>query len=140
MMKQVDILLHTRQTAQGDAADFSQRLSGTLQKTEDGLLLRYTETDENGLTTDNSFLFGKDSALLRRTGAVGSEMRFLPGCDTIAPYHTFYGTFDFLLHTDYFRHTLCENGGKAMLRYTLSAQGSPVGEYTLKLHITEKDD
>lgn len=140
MMKQVDIVLRTRQTMQGETSDLSQLACGTLEQTETGFLLRYTEKDENGLATDNAFLLTDTVGTLQRSGAVKSEMRFRPGCDSPFLYHTFYGTFDFTLHTEYFRHSLTENGGKVMIRYTLSAQGQSVGEYTLKLHITEKDD
>jgi len=139
-MKHVTITIRTRQMLQGEAMDFSQTLSGTLEQVENGILLRYGEKDENGLITDNEFLFCPDCAVLRRTGAVRSEMRFCPGTNAPSPYRTFYGTFDLTLHTDYLRHSLSEHGGKVMIRYTLSAQGQPMGEYTLKLHITEKDD
>lgn len=139
-MKDVTVVIRTRQTVDGEMSEISQIASGTLEQTADGFLLRYTEKDENGLATDNQFLFGEDSALLRRSGSVRSEMQFLPGCDTASPYRTFYGTFDFLLRTDYYRHGITMQGGKAMIRYTLSAHGQRMGEYTLKLHITEKDD
>ena len=140
MMKQVTIVLRTRQTVDGETAEFSQHAAGTLEQTENGFLLRYAEQDENGLATDNAFLLTDTHGYLKRSGAVKSEMRFRPGADSVFPYHTFYGTFDFTLHTAYFRHTLSERGGKVMIRYTLSAQGQIVGDYTLKLHITEKDD
>jgi len=139
-MKQVNIVIHTRQTVDGDSTTLSQNAVGTLEQTPRGFLLRYRETDENKLSTDNTFLFAEDHALLKRTGAVNSEMRFRPGANSVFPYRTFYGSFDLTLYTEYLRFSPNGSGGKAMIRYTLSAQGQLMGDYTLKLHITEKDD
>jgi len=139
-MKDVTVVIRTRQAVDGENNEFSQIASGTLEQTAEGFLLRYTEKDENGLATDNQFLFGGERAFLKRTGAVNSEMRFRVGANSVFPYRTFYGSFDLTLHTEYLRACFDEQGGKAMIRYTLSAHGQLMGEYTLKLHITEKDD
>ena len=139
-MKAVNITIRTRQMLDGETLEFKQESPGMLEESDHGFLLHYQEKDESGMTTDTSLLLCGTHASLKRTGAVKSEMRFQENTSYSFPYHTPYGTFSLTLATSYLRHTMTERGGKVMIRYTLSAQEQLMGEYTLKLHITEKDD
>ena len=135
----VTIAIRSRQRL--DSQDFVTRqdLSGTLRQTDTGWLLTYREETSDG-AVDTRLTLEEAEGTLARTGAVHCRMAFVPGETGPAPYETALGRLDLQLSTTYFRHDLTHSGGSVLVRYTLSAQGQSLGNYTLQLHIKEKDD
>lgn len=137
----VSVAIHSRQQLDGQDFLTQQKHAGTLTPTSSGWLLEYQEEnpDDSG-TIVTTLVINSQEAVLTRSGAVRCQMRFAPGQAHAVPYETSLGRLDFHLTTTYLGHALSPSGGNVMVRYTLSTQGQPMGDYTLKLHIKEKDD
>lgn len=137
----VQVAIRSRQQLDGQDFLTQQEHSGILTATAHGWLLEYQETSSDAPDTITTTLtLSGQEAVLTRSGSVRCQMRFAPGKTDTVCYETSLGSLDLHLATTYLGHTLSPTGGNIMVRYTLSAQGQPMGDYTLKLHIKEKDD
>lgn len=114
----------------------NQQLKGTLVLSEEQVLLSYQEPENmgGGLTR---LTFRKEGAAMERTGQYAAKMEFQTGKSLPARYETPYGVPNLTVTASTVGHNLTAAGGKAMLRYTLTSEGMPIGTYTLKFNVKE---
>ena len=85
---------------------------GTLELTEEGLLLTYQETALTGMEgTTTTFEVSGPQVILRRVGSVNSQMVFEEGRQHTSLYETPYGELSVDIQTSALRHNLSERGG-----------------------------
>ncbi len=104
---------------------------------EDGVLyLRYAESDLTGLKgTDTTFELHGDKVILRRSGAVSSEMVFVPGEVHQSLYNTEEGALLITVHTTAVEDEMTLNGGSLHVSYDITIEGLGMGriDYWLKV-------
>ncbi|MBO4915129.1 MAG: DUF1934 domain-containing protein [Oscillospiraceae bacterium] len=112
---------------------------GTMRRDAGALLLAYEEPAElelGGVSTELE-LRG-ERAVLRRSGAVSSELRFEVGAPHSSLYETAYGCFPAELTTHALRARVGERGGLIELRYSLCLGGA-ADEHKLKILIKTEE-
>lgn len=104
---------------------------------EDGVLfLRYAESDLTGLKgTDTTFELHRNKVILRRTGAVTSEMIFVPGEIHESLYNTEEGALLITVHTTAVEDEMTLTGGSLHVSYDITIEGLGMGriDYWLKV-------
>lgn len=104
---------------------------------EDGVLfLRYAESDLTGLKgTDTTFELHRNKVILRRTGAVTSEMIFIPGEVHQSLYNTEEGALLITVHTTAVEDEMTLTGGSLHVSYDITIEGLGMGriDYWLKV-------
>jgi uncharacterized beta-barrel protein YwiB (DUF1934 family) len=72
--------------------------------------ISYEESEVSGLEGTTTLLkLGKEEAVLKRTGALSSEMTFRIGCETKNAYNTQYGLFDLSILTHKIDINVCNS-------------------------------
>ena len=104
---------------------------------EEGVLfLRYAESDLTGLKgTDTTFELHRNKVVLRRTGAVTSEMVFVPGEVHQSLYNTEEGALLITVHTTAVEDEMTLMGGSLHVSYDITIEGLGMGriDYWLKV-------
>ena len=104
------------------------------------LLLRYLEPAELGLAGVATELeLCEGCAVIRRSGAVKSELRFEEGVPHTSLYETAHGSFTAELTTHALRARLGSRGGLVELRYTLCLGGAE-DEHRMKILIRTEEE
>lgn len=112
---------------------------GTLEPTEEGMVLSYQETELTGMEgTTTSFEVRGPQVILTRTGGVSSQMVFEEGKQHTSLYETPFGEMAIDIQTSRLRHNLTEQGGLMDLRYSISVNHSVAGRNTFKLRVRRK--
>ena len=86
-MKQVKV--HFRSFAGG--VKFVKIYNATIENCDKGVVIRYEETDDNGLTKTEVQIIDGDFVTVKRIGIFSNEMHFKLGCDFSGEYITPYG-------------------------------------------------
>lgn len=96
---------------------------------EDGILyLRYAESELTGLRgTDTVFELHRGRVVLRRVGAVTSEMVFVPGQVHQSLYNTEEGALLITVHTTAVEDEMTLGGGKLHVAYDITIEGLGMG-------------
>ncbi len=96
---------------------------------EDGVLfLRYAESELTGLRgTDTTFELHRGRVVLRRTGAVSSEMVFVPGQVHQSLYNTEQGALLITVHTTAVEDEMTLEGGTLHVAYDITIEGLGMG-------------
>ncbi len=107
---------------------------------EDGVLfLRYAESDLTGLKgTDTTFELHKDRVILRRTGAVTSEMIFVPGEVHQSLYNMEEGALLITVHTMAVEDEMTLMGGSLHVSYDITIEGLGMGTIDYWLSVRPK--
>jgi len=135
----VTISLRSEQLLNGEKDHFEQQTDGTLILLDGEAQLLYQERGDGEADHSTVTLsLRPDSAQMSRSGAVTTEMLFVPGEKRSGTYFTPYGGIDLSVSTEYYRCDLSETGGKAMIRYSLEMDHHSTGSYTLKFNIKKK--
>ena len=104
---------------------------------EDGILyLRYAESELTGLKgTDTVFELHRNKVVLRRTGAVSSEMVFAPGRVHESLYNTEQGALLITVRTRAVEDEMTLTGGSLHVSYDINIEGLGMGriDYWLKV-------
>ena len=100
---------------------------------ETGLMLRYTETENQGTA---SLLLTEGLADLKRNGDTRSRMTFVNAKLLPCSYVTPKGTLDFSIYTHEQSFTVDAQGGCFKVRYTLLAAGKQVADNVLTVEWT----
>lgn len=136
-MKTTNVKITLRSELPGEEI-VNQELLGTLtMRDEETVELSYKEPQTMGGVT--RLTFSKDRATMERTGQYSAKMEFQVGKSLAARYETPYGIPKLTVTASTVGHTLKETGGKAMLRYSITSDGMPIGTYTLKFNVKEND-
>lgn len=124
-------------TVRGEGAAYTVR--GRAERRGGALLLSYEEPPELGMGRVTTALALHDGfAVLTRSGAVRSELRFEPGSPHSSVYETPHGSFPAELTTHTLRARLGARGGVVELRYTLRLGGA-ADEHRLRLLIRTEE-
>lgn len=107
---------------------------------EDGVLfLRYAESDLTGLKgTDTTFELRKDKVILRRSGAVTSEMVFVPGEVHQSLYNMEDGALMITIRTTAVEDEMTLIGGSLHVSYEITIEGLGMGQIDYWLRVRPK--
>lgn len=112
---------------------------GTLELTEEGLRLSYEESALTGMEgTTTTFEVKGPQVILRRSGAVNSQMVFEEGRQHTSLYETPFGELTVDIQTSRLRHTLSERGGLMEIRYSIAVEHTVTGRNCFKLRVRRK--
>lgn len=131
MERRAHLFLQSRQHLEGGEERFSQHREGLLCETPEGIVLNYRE-DAGGA----ALRFAGNTVELRRPG---TRLTFRAGETRPGQYATPYGTLALSVRTDYLRHSVTMDGGKALLRYELLDRGGSLGTFALTIQITVQE-
>ena len=108
---------------------------------EEGILyLRYAESDLTGLKgTDTCFEIRRDKVILRRTGAVTSEMVFVPGEVHQSLYNTEEGALMITVRTTAVEDEMTLRGGSLHVSYDITIEGLGMGRIDYWLRVRPKE-
>ena len=107
---------------------------------EDGVLfLRYAESELTGLRgTDTIFELHRDKVVLRRVGAVTSEMVFIPGQVHQSLYNTEEGALLITIRTTAVDDEMTLAGGTLHVAYDITVEGLGTGQIDYWLNVRPK--
>ena len=106
---------------------------GTLELTEEGLLLTYQETALTGMEgTTTTFEVSGPQVILRRVGSVNSQMVFEEGRQQT------YGELSVDIQTSALRHNLSERGGLLEIKYSIAVEHTVTGRNSFKIRVKRK--
>lgn len=107
---------------------------------EDGVLyLRYAESELTGLRgTDTIFELHRNKVVLRRVGAVTSEMIFIPGQVHQSLYNTEEGALLITVHTTAVEDEMTLAGGSLHVSYDITIEGLGMGKIDYWLEVRPK--
>ena len=112
---------------------------GTLELTEEGLLLTYQETALTGMEgTTTTFEVSGPQVILRRVGSVNSQMVFEEGRQHTSLYETPYGELSVDIQTSALRHNLSERGGLLEIKYSIAVEHTVTGRNCFKIRVRRK--
>ena len=112
---------------------------GTMELTEDGLLLSYEETELTGMQgTTTSFAVQGKRVTLTRSGTVNSQMIFEEGKQHTSLYETPFGELPIDIQTSSLRHNLSERGGVMDIKYAIAVDHTVTGRNCFKLRVKRK--
>ena len=112
---------------------------GTLELTEEGLLLTYQETALTGMEgTTTTFEVSGPQVILRRVGSVNSQMVFEEGRQHTSLYETPYGELSVDIQTSALRHNLSERGGLLEIKYSIAVEHTVTGRNSFKIRVKAK--
>ena len=130
----VEIFLRSLQRTEGETLCQERRMSGRLETGEDGVCLRWREAGGETILR-----FSGGCAALLRGGEIRCRMDFDPRRRRPADWESPWGALVLETETESVRHNITAAGGMALLRYTLRSGGAIMGQYSLKLNITERN-
>lgn len=112
---------------------------GTLERTEEGWLVAYEESELTGMAgTVTTFAIRPERVVLRRSGSVNSEMIFEEGLAHTSLYEMEFGTLTVDVHTESLRAKLSAHGGVLEIRYQIAVDHHLTGRNCFKIHIRAK--
>ena len=112
---------------------------GTLEVTEEGLLLSYAESALTGMDgTTTCFQVKGPRVILTRSGKVNSQMVFEEGRQHTSLYETPFGELTVDIQTSRLRHDLTERGGIMEIRYSIAVEHTVTGRNTCKIRVKRK--
>ena len=137
-----DFLLHVKgaQQYQGREPDTIELTTEASLTGEDGVLfLRYQESELTGLEgTETCFELHRGKVVLRRSGAVTSEMIFVPGQVHESLYNIEEGALMITVRTLAVEDEMTLCGGKLHVSYAISVEGLGTGHIDYWLDVAPK--
>ena len=112
---------------------------GVLFPTEEGLVLRYEESELTGMTgTTTTFEIKGRQVILTRSGSVNSQMVFEQGVQHTSLYETLYGELTVDISTSLLENRMSERGGTLEIRYSIAIEHSVTGRNCFYITVKEK--
>ena len=112
---------------------------GTLEVTEDGLVLSSEESEHTGMEgTTTTFAVCGPRVTLTRSGAVNSQMVFEEGRQHTSLYETPFGELSVDIQTGRLRHNLTERGGIMEIQYSIAVEHTVTGRNCFKIRVKRK--
>ena len=137
-----DFLLHVKgvQKYRDQEPDTVELTTEASLTGEDGVLcLRYAESELTGLKgTDTIFELHRDKVVLRRVGAVRSEMLFIPGQVHQSLYNTEEGALLITIRTTEVEDEMTLTGGSLHVGYDITVEGLGTGRIDYWLDVRPK--
>lgn len=136
------VLLHIRGEQYFDDCDpdaTELMTEGTLEMTGAGFSLQYQESKLTGMEgTATTFEVDGPRVILRRTGAVNSQMVFEEGRQHTSLYETPFGELAVDIQTSLLKHTISERGGLMEIQYSIAVQHTLTGRNCFKIRVKRK--
>lgn len=141
MKKNVMISVNAEQMFEGVEPNQTELLTeGTLERDGNGWRLSYEESELTGMEgTTTVFEIGTEETVLRRVGAVQSEMLFRMGEISTSAYETPYGTLTVEVGTSHLRAEMTEDGGELEVQYTIAVEHQVTGENKFLIQVKQLD-
>ena len=138
--KPVILFVKGEQYFEGADPDGTELMTeGTMTLTDDGMLLRYEETELTGMAgTTTTFEVRGDRVTLTRSGGVNSQMIFEEGQQHTSLYSTLFGDMTIDIQTSRLRHNLTERGGVMEIRYSIAVEHVVTGRNVFRIRVREK--
>ena len=137
-----DFLLHVKgsQQYQGREPDTIELTTEASLTGEDGVLfLRYAESELTGLQgTETTFELHRNKVVLRRSGAVSSEMVFVPGQVHESLYNMEEGALMITVRTMTVEDEMTLSGGSLHVSYAITVEGLGTGHIDYWLTVRPK--
>ena len=112
---------------------------GTMEVTEDGIVLSYEESELTGMEgTTTTFEVCGPRVTLTRSGAVNSQMVFEEGRQHTSLYETPFGELSVDIQTGRLRHNLTERGGIMEIQYSIAVEHTVTGRNCFKIRVKRK--
>lgn len=112
---------------------------GTMEVTEDGMVLSYEESELTGMEgTTTTFEVKGPRVTLIRSGAVNSQMVFEEGRQHTSLYETPFGELSVDIQTSELKHNLSERGGLMEIRYSIAVEHTVTGRNCFKIRVRRK--
>ena len=112
---------------------------GTMEVTEDGMVLSYEESELTGMEgTTTIFEVKGPRVTLIRSGAVNSQMVFEEGRQHTSLYETPFGELSVDIQTGRLRHNLTERGGIMEIQYSIAVEHTVTGRNCFKIRVKRK--
>lgn len=135
-MSTVEITFLGEQYAEGEADNCLLKAKGTLEKTETGYVLAYTEPDEEmGNSKSEIIVHSTKKVELKRSGAYTTVFLIEEGKKHTCLYKTPFGEMNMDIVADTVSAQLYEKGGNIRLCYRLESNSQLIGENTLIMNI-----
>ena len=112
---------------------------GTMELTEDGMILTYEETELTGMAgTTTTFEVKEKQVILTRSGKIQSQMIFEEGRQHTSLYETPFGELPVDIQTSKLLHNLTERGGLMEIKYSIAVAHTVTGRNCFKLRVKRK--
>ena len=112
---------------------------GTMEVTEDGMVLSYQATSLTGREgTTTTFEVTGPRVILTRSGTVNSQMVFEEGRQHTSLYETPFGELSVDIQTSCLRHNLTERGGLVEIKYSIAVEHTVTGRNCFKIRVRRK--
>ena len=112
---------------------------GTMEVTEDGIVLSYEESELTGMEgTTTTFEVKGPRVTLSRSGAVNSQMVFEEGRQHTSLYETPFGELSVDIQTSELKHNLSERGGLMEIKYSIAVEHTVTGRNCFKIRVRRK--
>lgn len=130
MKQEVMVRIRSEQQYGEDAPDISEFLTlGTMEQTDTGILVSYEESELTGLQgTTTTFRLEKDRIVLKREGALRSEMIFAVNREHRSLYDMGMGAFLVTVRTTGLAQVMTPQGGFADVIYDVIIEDSIMGQ------------
>ena len=130
MKQKVMVRIRSEQQYEEEAPDISEFMTvGTMEQTEQGLAISYEESELTGLLgTTTTFLMEKNRIVLKREGALRSEMIFAINQEHRSLYDMGMGALLITVRTTVLVQAMDENGGFADVIYDVIIEDSVMGQ------------
>ena len=134
-MSRVILSIQGRQEYEGQEPEVIEMVTeGTMDYRQGGWDIRYEETALTGLEgVTTSFRVEPERVILKRTGALESEMIFQEGKPHDSLYQLPFGALLMTIQTQWIRANLTEKGGEVSLLYKIFIENSDAG--IIKYHL-----
>ncbi len=136
------LTIHSEQDIDTPQQDNMELLTeGTMRLAPDCLTLTYRESVLTGMegTTTVFEMYGP-KVILRRVGAVTSQMIFEEGRQHTSLYETPLGELSIDIQTGYLRNSVTESGGLLEIRYSVSVENASAGKNRFRMKVRRKRD
>lgn len=133
------IRLVSTQSAPGSEEERIELISeGIYEKTQDGYVMSYKETEATGFVGCKTTLtiHGSDFIVMQRTGNANSHLILERGQRHLCHYGTPFGNIVVGVTATDIKSELCESGGSLDFRYTIDVNSAHVGNYGINITVS----
>ncbi|WP_298017250.1 DUF1934 domain-containing protein [uncultured Dysosmobacter sp.] len=112
---------------------------GTMELTEEGMVLSYQETELTGMEgTTTTFEVKGPRVVLTRMGKVNAQMIFEEGRQHTSLYETPFGELTVDIQTSVLKHNLSQRGGVLEIKYSIAVEHTVTGRNCFKIRVKRK--
>ncbi len=135
--KDVLITIKSIQSNGSDKSEIEVITQGVYEKTSDGFVFSYDESDESGFDGASTTITtkGENEVCVQRTGSASSNLFIEKGKKHHCHYQTPYGELMVGITTKKIKSSLADNGGDLYLNYVVDINSSYVAEHELIVNI-----